>query len=177
MVDALRFDFIEPEPTTSAASDFHNRDQSAPRFFRSKVPFVAELLARAPARARLLKFVADPPTVTAQRLKGLTTGGLPTFLEIRQNFASAVVEEDTWVAQIKRCGRRVGHLGDDTWENLFPRAFDPSLPLESFNTQDLHTVDDTVRAHLASELKNPGWAVMVRRKLGNMLIAHAFVVA
>jgi phosphatidylinositol glycan class O len=153
VVDALRFDFIEPAHLPTGGGGLHHH---------GKVPFVAELLAKDPARARLATFVADPPTVTAQRLKGLTTGGLPTFLELRQNFASAVLEEDTWVAQLKRTGRRVGHLGDDTWEHLFPGAFSPSLPLESFNTRDLHSVDDAVRERLAAELTSRDWSILVR---------------
>ena len=34
------------------------------------------------------RFLADPPTTTMQRLKGLTTGSLPTFIDVSANFAS-----------------------------------------------------------------------------------------
>ena len=34
------------------------------------------------------RFLADPPTTTMQRLKGLTTGSLPTFIDMASNFGS-----------------------------------------------------------------------------------------
>lgn len=39
------------------------------------------LLKDEPDHSLLAKFYADPPTTTMQRLKGLTTGGLPTFMD------------------------------------------------------------------------------------------------
>jgi hypothetical protein len=60
--------------------------------------------------SRLFRFVADAPTVTMQRLKGLTTGGLPTFIDIGSNFQSSAVQEDSWVSQLARSGRRVVHM-------------------------------------------------------------------
>ena len=39
------------------------------------------------------RFVADPPTTTMQRLKGLTTGSLPTFIDMASNFGSHEVVE------------------------------------------------------------------------------------
>jgi phosphatidylinositol glycan class O len=35
-------------------------------------------------------------------------------------------------------------MGDDTWEQLVPGAFNESYPYPSFNVKDLHTVDDGV---------------------------------
>ena len=34
-----------------------------------------------PQQTALFRFIADPPTTTMQRLKGLTTGSLPTFVD------------------------------------------------------------------------------------------------
>lgn len=51
-------------------------------------------------QSQLYQFVADPPTVTMQRLKGLTTGGLPTFADISGSFGGANVDEDSWVQQL-----------------------------------------------------------------------------
>lgn len=39
-------------------------------------------------------------------------------------------------------------MGDDTWENLFPKKFYRSLPFPSFNVKDLHTVDNGILQHL-----------------------------
>ena len=41
-------------------------------------------------------------------------------------------------------------MGDDTWENLFPKKFHRSLPFPSFNVKDLHTVDNGILQHLYS---------------------------
>lgn len=45
-------------------------------------------------------------------------------------------------------GKRVVFMGDDTWENLFPKKFHRSLPFPSFNVKDLHTVDNGILEHL-----------------------------
>lgn len=63
---------------------------------------VRELLQADPSRALLYRFEADPPTTTMQRLKGLTTGSLPTFLDLRQNFHSPAVAEDSLIQQLRQ---------------------------------------------------------------------------
>ncbi len=83
----------------------------------------------------LYQFEADPPTVTTLRLKGLTTGCLPTFIDVRNNFHSPQVSEDSWVSQLKNLGRRLVFMGDDTWVGLYPEAFHRSFPYFSFNTR------------------------------------------
>ena len=35
-------------------------------------------------------------------------------------------------------------MGDDTWMQMMPDAFDQAFPYPSFNVKDLHTVDDGV---------------------------------
>jgi len=37
-----------------------------------------------------------------QRLKGLTTGSLPTFIDAGSNFASSEINEDNFLDQISR---------------------------------------------------------------------------
>jgi len=123
--------------------------------------------------AALYRFVADPPTVTMQRIKGLTTGGLPTFIDIKDNFGSSAIVEDNWIWQLKHaqtgrtCRNDDAHVaastsssrrsnvmhffGDDTWFDLFPphTYFSPqSRAYPSFNVKDLHTVDDGCWANL-----------------------------
>jgi phosphatidylinositol glycan class O len=41
-----------------------------------------------------------------QRLKGLTTGSLPTFIDFRNNFQSAAITEDNLVHQLLHAVRR-----------------------------------------------------------------------
>lgn len=74
VVDALRFDFaryrlpLSIGARISQSSSIHHRNQTT-----------------VTTASQLLQFVADPPTVTMQRLKGLTTGSLPTFADISGN--------------------------------------------------------------------------------------------
>ena len=88
-----------------------------------------------PDRAALYPFVADPPTVTMQRLKALTTGSLPTFIDAGSNFDSTEIAEDNIIHQAVNNGRKVVFMGDDTWLNLFPTAFERAYPFPSFNVR------------------------------------------
>lgn len=72
-------------------------------------------LERRPRNSRLARFVADAPTTTMQRLKGLTTGGLPTFVDYGRSFDAGInIKEDNWVHQAKTAGIDVSVVGDDT---------------------------------------------------------------
>ncbi|KAL2338851.1 hypothetical protein Fmac_013297 [Flemingia macrophylla] len=53
-----------------------------------------------PLSARIFKAVADPPTTSLQRLKGLTTGGLPTFVDVGNSFGAPAIVEDNFVNQV-----------------------------------------------------------------------------
>jgi phosphatidylinositol glycan class O len=132
-------------------------------------------------QSQLFKFVADPPTVTMQRLKGLTTGGLPTFADISGSFGGANVDEDSWVQQLhdveptrraatvsngngESMHASMAFVGDDTWIDLFPNQFNDSHPYPSFNTRDLDTVDDGCLLHLPRLLKSFGPKNDVQKK-------------
>lgn len=134
LVDALRFDFAYYNLPHSVGSRLHHN------------------------QSKLFQFVADPPTVTMQRLKALTTGGLPTFADISGNFGGASVDEDSWMRALRDIDARqrglhssttrTGFVGDDTWEDLYPGYFYESFPYPSFNTRDLETVDNGCLLHL-----------------------------
>jgi phosphatidylinositol glycan class O len=124
-----------------------------------------------------------------QRLKGLTTGGLPTFADISASFGGATVDEDSWVQQLvdtvpmKRGVKqaRMAFVGDDTWVDLFPTQFEDSHPFPSFNTRDLDSVDDGCLEHLPHLLKslrrdsNPnGFEVIVAHFLGVDHVGHTY---
>lgn len=73
---------------------------------------------------------ATSPTVTMPRLKAITTGSIPSFLDVVLNLnegdeSSTLASQDTWLAQMK--AKETGKLlmyGDDTWLKLFPGTFD-----------------------------------------------------
>ena len=150
VVDALRYDFAK------------------------NMPFVRELEQRNDSRFFISEFWSDAPTTTAQRLKGLTTGSLPTFIDVSKNFMSENIEEDNWIDQLVRSGANLTFMGDDTWEQLFKGRFRRSFPYPSFNVRDLHTVDNGVLEHLFPELKRRDWTVLIAHFLGVDHVGHTY---
>lgn len=72
------------------------------------------------------------------RIKAITTGSIPSFLDVILNFAesdttSTLATQDTWLAQMKAkdTGKMVMY-GDDTWIKLFPESFDRMDGTSSF---------------------------------------------
>jgi phosphatidylinositol glycan class O len=177
IIDALRYDFTIPfDKITEAAPD---SEPKTPQAFHNALPFLYETAAREPQNAFLLPFIADPPTTTLQRLKGLTTGTLPTFIDAGSNFAGEAIEEDNLLIQLRDAGQRIVHLGDDTWLSLFPGYFEPNISraYDSFNVPDLHTVDNGVTEHiipLLSPEKRGLWDVMFAHFLGVDHAGHRY---
>lgn len=72
------------------------------------------------------------------RIKAITTGSIPSFLDVILNFAesdtsSTLATQDTWLAQMKRKGTgKMVMYGDDTWLKLFPETFDRADGTSSF---------------------------------------------
>lgn len=74
-------------------------------FYANKLPIIRDTLQREPEHGFLYKFIADPPTTTMQRIKGFTTGGMPTFIDAADNFdPSQSIKEDNWIDQIAAHG-------------------------------------------------------------------------
>ncbi|KAH0543368.1 hypothetical protein FGG08_002324 [Glutinoglossum americanum] len=170
IIDALRYDFTVP---------FRGSNSKAPHQFHNAMSVLYESASQRPSNAFLLPFIADPPTATLQRLKGLTTGTLPTFIDLGSNFAGTAIEEDNLVAQLRDAGKNIVQLGDDTWTSLFPGYFDPNLtrPYESFNVWDLHTVDNGVTEHLFPLLHSSNsskWDVIIGHYLGVDHAGHRY---
>ena len=166
IIDALRYDFTVPF-------------SGEPHHFHNALTVLDETARQNPGNAFLLPFIADPPTSTLQRLKGLTTGTLPTFIDIGSNFAGTAIEEDNLVRQLRNAGKTLVHLGDDTWHSLFPGYFDDNLThsYDSFNVWDLFTVDNGVTEHLLPLLspENTGkWDVLFGHYLGVDHAGHRY---
>ncbi|KAH8157540.1 hypothetical protein CIB48_g10706 [Xylaria polymorpha] len=168
IIDALRYDFTVPVEDDSKAEVYHNA-----------FPFLYESAVQSPNNAFLLPFIADPPTSTLQRLKGLTTGTLPTFIDLGSNFAGTAIEEDNILMQLRDHGKRIVHLGDDTWTALFPDYFQPNLSraYDSFNVWDLHTVDNGVLEHifpLMEPKRRDEWDITIGHLLGVDHAGHRY---
>lgn len=118
--------------------------------------------------------MADPPTTTFQRINALTTGSLPTFIDIGSNFASTEINEDNIIDKLKAKNRTIVFMGDDTWVGLYPNRFTRQYPYPSFNVWDLDTVDNGVKSHLVPELQKPDWDVVLAHVLGVDHCGHRY---
>ncbi|KAI8940892.1 major facilitator super transporter protein [Plenodomus lindquistii] len=120
VVDALRSDFVYGE--------------------ESGMSFVQSLIRAGTALPYTAH--ATSPTITMPRVKAITTGSIPSFVDVILNFAesdtsSTLAAQDTWLAQIKakQFGSETGKLvmyGDDTWLKLFPDFFTRADGTSSF---------------------------------------------
>ncbi|CZT05818.1 probable GPI ethanolamine phosphate transferase 3 [Rhynchosporium agropyri] len=140
---------------------------------------------------------ATSPTITMPRIKAITTGSTPSFLDLILNFAesdtsSTLATQDTWLAQMKAKGTgKMIMYGDDTWLKLFPETFDRADGTSSFFVsvsrdpvtirrrvpeniliQDFTEVDNNVTRHVPEELRNDDWNTMVLHYLGLDHIGH-----
>ena len=103
------------------------------------------------------------------------TGSLPTFVDAGANFASTAIEEDSLISQLVAAEKKVVFMGDDTWVNLFPDSFAHAHPFDSFNVEDLHTVDNGVIEHLFPYLhpsNSSEWDVLIGHFLGVDHVGH-----
>jgi ethanolaminephosphotransferase len=155
-VDALRSDFVY-----GAESEFHFT-QSLIRN-GAAIPFTGH---------------ASPPTITMPRVKAITTGSVPSFIDLILNFAesdtsSTLATQDSWLAQMKaQSGGKLVMFGDDTWLRLFPDFFARSDGTTSFFVSDFTEVDHNVTRNVPSELQRDDWSAMVLHYLGLDHIGH-----
>ncbi|ORX36322.1 putative ER membrane localized phosphoryltransferase [Kockovaella imperatae] len=164
IIDALRTDFISP---------YHPRPSSPNHHGVLTLP--AELTASHPRHSLIFNSYSDPPTTTMQRLKGIMTGSLPTFVDAGANFASTAIEEDSLISQLVAANKKIAFMGDDTWVHLFPESFNHAHPFDSFNVEDLHTVDNGVIEHLFPYLhpsNSSQWDVLIGHFLGVDHVGH-----
>ena len=61
------------------------------------VTVFSEYMKNHPNNTRMFEIYSDPPTVTMQRIKGITTGSLPTFIDFSENFDSPAIQEDNLI--------------------------------------------------------------------------------
>lgn len=154
VVDALRYDFASlPHKDFTTLSEYAHLH---------------------PKNSVLLKFVADPPTTTLQRLKGLTTGSLPTFIDAGSNFAGTAILEDNWVDLLRKNNQTLAFVGDDTWSAIYPDQFEFCQPYPSLEVNDLDTVDNGVKTHLSSLVSNSSYTVVVGHMLGVDHAGHTY---
>lgn len=120
---------------------------------------------------------ASAPTITMPRVKAITTGSVPSFVDMLLNFAesdttSTLKDQDSWLAQIRAKGGKLVMYGDDTWLRLFPGFFERSDGTTSFFVSDFTEVDNNVTRHIPLELENDDWSAMTLHFLGLDHIGH-----
>lgn len=120
---------------------------------------------------------AHPPTVTLPRLKGITTGLTPLFLDAILNINeddTTLLAQDSWVTQFMgdSGARKVHFYGDDTWIKLFPTQFAYQDGTNLFYVLDFTEVDHNVTRHLDRELTSSHWDGLILHYLGLDHIGH-----
>ncbi|PYH48300.1 putative exocyst complex component Sec15 [Aspergillus saccharolyticus JOP 1030-1] len=155
VVDALRSDFVYSNVSGFSFTQSLIRSGAA-------LPFTAH---------------ASSPTVTMPRLKAMTTGSTPSFLDVIFNIAesdmsSTLALQDTWLAQLRARGGRLVMYGDDTWLKLFPGMFDRADGTTSFYVSDFTEVDHNVTRHVSMELTQKDWSAFIMHFLGLDHIGH-----
>ncbi|CAN7034709.1 unnamed protein product [Brassica oleracea var. botrytis] len=163
VLDALRIDFLAPSAFFPEAKPWMD-----------KLTVLQNLAFGNESSAKIFKAFADPPTTSLQRLKGLTTGGLPTFVDVGNSFGAPAIVEDNFINQLVLNGKRLVMMGDDTWTQLFPNQFHKSYPFPSFNVKDLDTVDNGCIEHLFPTLYKDDWDVLIAHFLGVDHAGHIF---
>ncbi|GFQ96243.1 GPI ethanolamine phosphate transferase 3 [Trichonephila clavata] len=164
VIDALRFDFVQRSTPKNSNENF----------YLNKMPVFQQMLDKNNGNSLLFRLTADPPTTTLQRIKGLTTGSLPTFIDVSLNFASSEITEDNLIRQMNAFNKRIVFMGDDTWQSLFPNAFHRSFPFPSFNVKDLDTVDNGIEQHLFVEMEKNDSDVIIAHFLGVDHCGHRY---
>uniref|UniRef100_A0A0K0F860 GPI ethanolamine phosphate transferase 3 n=1 Tax=Strongyloides venezuelensis TaxID=75913 RepID=A0A0K0F860_STRVS len=161
IIDALRYDFMDSGGKLTEP-------------YKGRVKIAGELINSQPNNTILSLFIADPPTTTFQRIKALTTGSLPTFIDIKDNFDAGSIDEDNIINQLFLNGHNITFMGDDTWTSLFKNKFNREFPAPSFDVFDLDTVDNMVLDHLFDEIAKDDWNIIIGHFLGVDHCGHRY---
>ncbi|OAV89434.1 hypothetical protein PTTG_05988 [Puccinia triticina 1-1 BBBD Race 1] len=172
LIDALRSDFM------FGADSRMNFTQSLVRDGKA-LPYTA---------------IAQAPTVTLPRLKAMTTGTNPQFLDAVLNIADSTDQDtilersDSWLRQLLFASqepsptsplalqRKARFYGDDTWLRLFPSSWFTEVDgVSSFYVTDTEIVDYNVTRHFDQifvEKQNQDWDIIILHYLGLDHIGH-----
>lgn len=137
---------------------------------RSYMPYTRHLVERGSVHSYVAK--ARAPTVTMPRIKALTSGSIPGFIDVVVNLNSHALQEDNFIYQAKVAGKKMVFYGDDTWLKLFPKHFQEHDGTTSFFVSDYTEVDNNVTRHLDNTLRRDDWDVLILHYLGLDHIGH-----
>jgi phosphatidylinositol glycan class O len=80
LIDALREDFVEMPDQLRGLEVAHPENYKLQAF--------NDKLKKEPENTTILKIRSDAPTLTWQRIKAISTGTIPTFLEMGENIGA-----------------------------------------------------------------------------------------
>lgn len=141
IIDALRWDFATPD-------------------------LMPKTMGHMSRKGCISKVSVESPTVTLPRIKALTTGSVPQYIDVVKNLASSEILVDSWLHSARNKGLKTIFYGDNTWEKLFPDFFTRSEGTTSFFVWDFSEVDDNVTRNVDLELKRMDWDIMILHYLG-----------
>lgn len=149
VIDALRTDFVQQSDSMKYINKMLNTSEAC-----------------------LLHMNVHSPTVTMPRIKAITTGTVPNFVDVLLNFGSHALALDSFVHQMYERGKIV-FLGDDTWTKLFPIQFHRQLEnRDSLFVNDFYQGDKNITKLLNAELKYADWQLLILHYLGLDHIGH-----
>nr|CAI5835483.1 unnamed protein product [Callosobruchus analis] len=114
------------------------------------------------------------PTVTMPRIKALTAGSVPQFIDIVLNLASTEPLTDSLIHSAYKSNKKIIFYGDDTWLKLFPSYFWRYEGTSSFYVRDFEEVDYNVTRNVLQEIERNDWDIMILHYLGLDHIGHVY---
>ncbi|XP_040571609.1 uncharacterized protein PIG-G isoform X2 [Lepeophtheirus salmonis] len=171
VVDALRADFVFNK-TTLESMGLSNDDFMLKRADSDKRLFDIKSYSTFTSLGLVAR--VSCPTVTLPRIKAISTGSIPGYVDVVINFDSAALMEDSLIKRWRDASRNIVYYGDDTWIKLFPDSFLRNEGTSSFFVSDFHQVDDNVTRNLPHEFEKSDWDVMILHYLGLDHIGHVF---
>ncbi|CAG9812237.1 unnamed protein product [Chironomus riparius] len=140
---------------------------------KNNFPFVHELLQK--NEACMLQMKVNLPTVTKPRITALTSGTVPSFLDVARNLGKSKIYLDTFLHQIHMKFQNIVFSGDSAWfmfpDKFFKRTY---ANFDSFFVNDFYEGDKNITKSLAFELKQNDWRLLILHYLGLDHIGHVF---
>lgn len=147
IIDALRLDFVQ------------------------KMNFTNDFITE--GKACVFPITVHPPTVTMPRIKAITSGTIPSFIDVVLNLGSAEMKADSFIYQLFEKGKKIVFYGANTWTTMFPNYFFRHQENEeSLFVTDFHDGDKNITDNVITELNNKDWNFMILHYLGLDNIGH-----
>lgn len=129
-----------------------------------------------PNRLRMYTSIADMPTVTNQRIRGMSTGTVPLVFDLGGNAGvGSEIIEDSIVYQANAMNKTIKMYGDDFWLGLYPTYFDEYEIFPSLDVTNLHDNDNLVRRNVLEQINNhTDWDILWTHTLGIDHAGHTF---